>query len=169
MHILTVTITLLVICVGLIENPGVYSGQAQAKSPGTNNGIKTPPSKSYKAVSVQDLLKAPGNFVKQSVSFQGVFSSFSDLGLDYPRVMRSSRDYLSLIIFRPDVTHHQIPLSELKLIAPRKISTSLEKLSLGDQVRVQGKVVSDALGEPWVDVDQVIILKKAPAKVDKQQ
>lgn len=141
----------------------MLGGQVQA-APKKTTAASKPSLTSYKTVNVQDLLKTPSRYLKQPVTLKGVFSSFSDLGLDYPRVMRSSRDYLSLLIFRPDVMHHQIPLSEMKLIAPRKLSPSLEKLALGDEIQIQGKVISDALGEPWIDVDKVTILKKAPEK-----
>ena len=69
--------------------------------------------------------------------------------------------FLIVLIRRPDVTSHKIPLSELKLLFPRTKSKQVKDLETGDTVFVQGKVFSTALGDPWVEVEQVMILDKS--------
>ena len=108
-------------------------------------------------------------WMSKPVAFEAVFNSFSPLGLDYKPVNRESKNYLSLLILRPDVTGHDIPLSELKLMLPRKKVNDVMELEAGDTILVQGKVFSAALGDPWMDVDDVTILKKTPnSKLDSK-
>lgn len=115
---------------------------------------------SYQTVSPIDLLKDPQGYVDKNVSFEGVFNNFSSLGLDYKKAMRDSKDYVSFLIRRPDVTHHTIPMSELKLIFPRKKSEDVMHLETGDKILVKGKVFSTALNEPWLDVAEIKVLHK---------
>ncbi len=117
-------------------------------------------SASYQTVSPVDLLKDPSGFLDKNVSFEGVFNNFSSLGLDYKKAMRDSKDYVSFLIRRPDVTHHTIPMSELKLIFPRKKSEDVMHLETGDKILVKGKVFSTALNEPWLDVAEIKVLQK---------
>jgi hypothetical protein len=119
------------------------------------------PASEYRPVQPLELLKSPASFVNHYVTFNATFNSFSSLGLDYKRVLRDSKDYVSVLIRRPDVPHHDIPLSELKLFLPRSKSESVMELEAGDQVSVKGKVFAVALGEPWMDIDQISVLKKA--------
>ena len=35
-------------------------------------------------------------------------------------------------------------------------------LKTNDEIEIKGKVFSDALGDAWVDVTQLTVLKKAP-------
>lgn len=113
------------------------------------------------------LLGHTSDWMSKPVSFEAVFNSFSPLGLDYKPVNRESKNYLSLLVLRPDVTGHDIPLSELKLMLPRKKVNDVMELEAGDTILVQGKLFSAALGDPWMDVDHVTILKKTPnSKLD---
>lgn len=114
----------------------------------------------YVAVSPIDLLKDPKQYLNKRVTFDGVFSSFSSLGLDYKKAMRDSKDYVSFLIRRPDVASTSIPLSELKLIFPRKKSDDVLKLEAGDKISVKGQVYSTALNEPWLDITDVKVLEK---------
>jgi hypothetical protein len=136
-------------------------------------GAKTPASNlSYSDVAPLSLLKAPTSYLNKGVSFDATFNSFSSLGLDYKKAMRDSKDYVSLIIRRPDVDKHVIPLAELKLFFPRKKAEEAQykeimQLETGDEIRVQGSVFSAALNEPWVDIQDIKIVKKLkPAKVE---
>ncbi len=113
------------------------------------------------------LLKAPEQFLDKGVRFLATFNSFSNLGLDYEKAMRESKDYISMLILRPDVKHHKIPLSELKLIYPRKQSEAVLNLESGDKIRLTGSVFSQALGDPWVDVEQVEVIEKVEKKEEK--
>lgn len=115
----------------------------------------------YQDTTVIDLVKTPDQFLEKGVRFTATFNSFSNLGLDYNKAMRESKDYISMLVLRPDVSHHKIPLAELKLIYPRKQSEAILNLESGDEIRVNGSVFSTALGDPWVDVEQVEVIKKA--------
>ncbi|MFM7469454.1 MAG: hypothetical protein ACKO37_08155 [Vampirovibrionales bacterium] len=117
------------------------------------------------------LVSTPQQYLGKRVVFQGVFSGFSGLGLDYvfktkdgKMQKKSSKEYVTLTMLRGDVTHHQIPLSELKIFANRGLSGQMEKVSQGDQLRIEGDVLSDALGDAWVEAKQIRILKAAPPK-----
>lgn len=118
----------------------------------------------YDSVHLGELLKNPTSYLKKNVKFRGEFSSFVTLALDYKPAFRDSKDYISFAIFRPKT---QIPLSELKLAFPvekAKDNKTLTDLGKGDLIEMFGTVFSDALGEPWVDVVAVKMLKPAPDK-----
>lgn len=122
---------------------------------------------SYSEVNPLQLVANPETWSEKKVSFEGTFNTFSPYALDYKGAMRTSKDYIAFLILRPDVSHHTIPLSELKLIFPRKKVDSVMELESGDSVLVKGKVFSAALGDPWVDVDEVVLLKKSPENLAK--
>ncbi len=107
-----------------------------------------------------DLLKNPAQHLNQKVTFTGVFNRFADTALDYKKAFRDSRDYVSFFILRPDVSQHTIPLSELKLFFPRKKSSEVMELETGDKIQIVGTQFSNALDEPWVDVEHIKILQK---------
>lgn len=111
-----------------------------------------------------DLLKNPSHFLNKSVEFEGTFNSFSSLGLNYKKAYKDPKDFISILILRPDVTHHKVPLSELKLMYPRKKSEAILKLESGDIIKIKGKVFSTMLNDPWVEIDAVDILKKMHPK-----
>lgn len=130
-----------------------------------------------KTVAPLDLLKKPEAYLNQRIYLEGEFRTFSTLGLDYKPAFRDSKDYVSLLIRRPDVSHHKIPLSEVKLFYPRQNASLkpvgkekpapkvvaqnevLSKLEPGDWIGLEGTVFSTALGDPWVDVTTVTRLK----------
>lgn len=119
----------------------------------------------YTDVNPLDLVANPQNYINQKVKFTGQFDKFSSIGLDYPPVNRSSKDYISFIIKRTDVDKdYNIPLSELKLILKRDKAEKLIDLESGDKIEVAGTVFSTALNDPWVDVDSVKMLNPKPAK-----
>ncbi len=107
-----------------------------------------------------ELLKNPSQHLNQKVTFTGVFNRFADTALDYKKAFRDSRDYVSFFILRPDVSQHTIPLSELKLFFPRKKSSEVMDLETGDKIQIVGTQFSNALDEPWVDVEHIKILQK---------
>lgn len=111
-------------------------------------------------VETLDLLKAPAKHMNQKITFTGTFNRFADTALDYKKAFRDSRDYVSFFILRPDVAQHTIPLSELKLFFPRKKSTEVMDLETGDKIQIVGTQFSNALDEPWVDVEHIKILQK---------
>ena len=83
-----------------------------------------------------ELVKNPGAFLNKTVHFEGHFSSYTNLGLDFPEALRESKTHVGLLVFRGDVyPQYHIPLSELKLFVPRKGNEKLEELNfnLGDK------------------------------------
>ena len=84
----------------------------------------------------------------------GEFNSFSTLPLDYEKAMRSSKDYIGLVLSRPD--QPDIPLVELKLAAALKMfKDNSINIEHGNKVILKAKVYAIALGEPWLEVDNI--------------
>ncbi len=105
-------------------------------------------------VALVDLVSEPKKFLGKRVVIAGEFNSFSTLPLDYEKAMRSSKDYIGLVLSRPD--HSEIPLVELKLAAPLKMfKDNSINIEHGNKVILKAKVFAVALGEPWLDVDSI--------------
>jgi len=114
----------------------------------------------YEPTKTLAVVQTPDKFLNKPIEIEGVFSSFSSLGLDYKKALRPAKQYITLLIYRPDVTHHKIPLGELKLFFPREYSDSVMKLEAGDKISIKGSVFSTALGDPWMDAEQIVVLEK---------
>jgi hypothetical protein len=115
-----------------------------------------------------DLLKDSSMYLNKKVTFVGTFNRFADIALDYKKAFRDSRDYVTFFILRPDVKEHTIPLAEMKLFFPRKQSDEVMDLESGDKIQIVGTQFSNALEEPWIDVDHIKILEKIP-RTDKKK
>jgi hypothetical protein len=128
----------------------------------------TPPASNIMNVTSNQLVTEPSIYLNKKVQFKGTVSGFSAIGLDYNRIERSSKDYVSLVIYRDDVPEsYDIPLSELKLFVSRKLLKELKRVGQDDEVSITGKVVSTALSDAWVDVTELKVLKSAnPEKAD---
>lgn len=113
-------------------------------------------------VDVLDLVNNPGTYINKYVLIEGTFDKYTTLGLDYKPALRSSKDYITFIIRRPDTKRkdHVIPLSELKLMIARKMAETYTSLETGDNVKIYGQVFSAALSDPWVDVDHILSTTK---------
>ncbi len=114
-----------------------------------------------------DLVNDPKKYLDKHVRFKTRFYAFSSLALDYKPAMRSSKDYLSILVLRDD---SHTPLSELKLAVPMsKDNTTFNKmlgtLKDGDKIEIVGTEFSMALGDPWVDV--IDLKRLEPPKPDK--
>lgn len=154
-------------------SPGIAQQANETKKTDAveNKSLKTkdttetalPKPDSYQLVSSLELVKAPDDYLTKGVEFDGVFHSFSTLGLDYPPASRDSNKFINVLVLRPDVSHHDIPLSELKLFFPRQNSDAILALESGDKVRIQGQVFSTAIGDPWVDIQNLEVLESANA------
>lgn len=133
------------------------------------NGVQqiTTPSVTYVNVDPLDLVKRPNFYLRKNVKIKGKFDKFSTLGLDYKPAMRSSEDYISFLIQRPDVTDHNIPLSELKIFLKRNEAEKYIDLNSGDIVEFSGEIFSTALGDPWMDVNKFTVISTTP-KEDKK-
>lgn len=103
--------------------------------------------------------------MRRNIKIKAKFDKFSTLGLDYSPAMRSSEKYISFLIQRPDMTSHDIPLSELKIFLKKEVAEKNIDLDAGDEIEFTGKVFSTALGDPWMDVDSFKVLTvKKPKK-----
>lgn len=121
-------------------------------------------------VTTDTLVDKPHEFANKNVKFTANFHAFSSLALDYKPAMRSSKNYLSFLVMRPN---SKIPFSELKLAMaiPKEKdpdNTLLAGLKEGDEVEVTGKVFATALDEPWVDVLKLKKLSSAPEKKEDE-
>lgn len=107
------------------------------------------------------VVNAPESYLNKTVLMKAKFDKFSTLGLDYKPAFRSSDNYISFLIKRDD-TSHDIPLSEMKLFLKREDAEKFIDLKTDDEIEIKGVVFSDALGDVWIDVKQLTIIKKAP-------
>lgn len=155
------TLTLVVFSVFVINlTPNaVFAGETNNFAP-----IQKPAAKEFLTVSPLDLVNNPKNFMDKNIKMQAQFVKFTTLGLDYDRAMRDSKDYISVLIKRPDVAkQYTIPLSELKLIIKRDAAEKLIDMKSGDKIEITGKVFSSALNDPWVDVYKLTSLESKTA------
>jgi hypothetical protein len=120
----------------------------------------------YAGASSLDIVAYPRKYLGKKVKIKSTFDKFSTLGLDYKPAFRDSQKYISFLIKRDDVKDHTIPLSEMKIFILRTEAEKFIDLDSGDVVEIYGKVFSDALGDSWVDVDQLVVLEKK-TKIEK--
>ena len=124
----------------------------------------------YQIVKPLDLVNNPQNFLNKEIKMYAEFNKFSTLGLDYDKAFRDSKDFISILIKRPDVSEeYTIPLSELKLILKRDEAEKLLDIESGDKIEITGKVFSTALNDPWVDIYKLKNLEVKQSKdLDKE-
>lgn len=109
------------------------------------------------------VVNSPKSYVGKNIVMIAKFDKFSTLGLDYKPAFRSSDNYISFLIKRDDTTY-DIPLSEMKLFLKRETAEKFIDLKTNDEIKIVGTVFSDALGDAWVNVDSITVVKKAPEK-----
>lgn len=97
----------------------------------------------------------------------GKFDKFTTLGLDYKKAFRDSSKYIGFLLQRDDVKDHNVPLSEMKLFLKRDYAEKFVDLNTGDKISVTGIVFSNALGDSWVEVDNITVLEKAPKEKEE--
>jgi len=124
---------------------------------------------SYKQINALELVDKPQSYLNQKIKINATFDKFSTLGLDYKPAMREAKNYISFLIKRPDVTSNNIPLSELKLIIKREKAEKLIDLESGDKIEFTGNVFSNALNDPWVDVDNIKVLTSKTKTVSSKK
>ena len=112
------------------------------------------------------VVNSPKTYLNKTIIMEAKFDKFSTLGLDYKPALKSSEDYISFLIKRDD-TSFNIPLSEMKLFLKRSIAEKFIDLKTNDEIQIKGIVFSDALGDTWVDVNELKITKKAPEEKKK--
>ena len=108
----------------------------------------------------------PKTYLNKNIVMNAKFDKFSTLGLDYKPAFKSSENYISFLIKRDD-TSFNIPLSEMKLFLKRDIAEKFIDLKTNDEIEINGVVFSDALGDAWIDVQEMKITKKAPEEDKK--
>ena len=121
----------------------------------------------YITVNPLDVVARPNFYLNKNIKIKAKFDKFSTLGLDYNPAMRSYDNYISFLIQRPDVTDHNIPLSELKIFLNRTEAEKHIDLNSGDVIEFTGKVFSNALGDPWMDVDKFTVISTKPKTDNK--
>lgn len=125
----------------------------------TKPTVQTPQAvKTY--VNPLDMVASPSKYLNKIITVKGKFDKFSTLGLDYEPAMRSSEDYITFLIQRPDVVDHNIPLSEMKIFLKRTEAEKHIDLDAGDEIEFSGKVFSNALGDVWMDAEKFTVLTK---------
>lgn len=112
------------------------------------------------------VVASPKTYLNKNIIMNAKFDKFSTLGLDYKPAFKSSEEYISFLIKRDD-TNFNIPLSEMKLFLKRNVAEKFIDLKTDDEIEISGIVFSDALGDAWIDVKEIKILKKAP-ETDKK-
>ncbi len=121
----------------------------------------------YATVNPLDLVNRPNFYLNKNVKITGKFDKFSTLGLDYEPAMMSSDKYIAFLIQRPDVTDHNLPLSEMKCFLPREDAEKYIELNSGDRVEFYGNVFSTALGDVWVEVKKFNSLEPKKEETNK--
>lgn len=144
--------------------PGTYT---VANVTATQSQSATITAKTYTVADPVDIVARPNFYLNKNVKIKAKFDKFSTLGLDYKPAMRSSEKYISFLIQRPDVTDHNIPLSELKIFLDRTEAEKHIDLNSGDIVEFTGKVFSNALGDAWMDVDKFTVISTKPKTESK--
>ncbi len=127
-----------------------------AAPPAANTAAKT-----VYQVSPLTVVNSPKSYLNKTVLMKAKFDKFATLGLDYKPAFKSSDDYISFLIKRDD-TKYDIPLSEMKLFLKRDEAEKFIDLKTNDEIEIKGVVFSDALGDAWVDVQQLTVKTKAP-------
>ena len=118
----------------------------------------------YQQANPLDIVARPSFYLNKNVNITGKFDKFSTLGLDYEPAMRSSENYITFLIQRPDVKDHNIPLSEMKCFLSRDDAEKFIDLNSGDRVEFWGTVFSNALGDVWIDVKKFDSVDKSVPK-----
>ena len=136
-----------------------------AASPAAKPAVTT----TYQDVLPLSVVQNPQKYVGKNIRIKAIFDKFSVVGLDYKPAFRSSEDYILFLIRKTECKGHIIPLAEMKLFITRKKAEKFIDLESGDEIEFTGKVFSAALGDPWIDVDDLKILssKKDNTKTTK--
>ncbi len=126
-----------------------------------NDKVTAEPAQVQTNVSVEEntvkplnVVNSPKTYLNKKIIMNAKFDKFSTLGLDYKPALRSSENYISFLIKRDDTTY-DIPLSEMKLFLKRELAEKNINLKTNDEIKITGTVFSDALGDAWIDVENI--------------
>ena len=114
----------------------------------------------YLNVSPVMVVNNPANYLNKNITFNAEVVTFTSLGLDYKPAYRDPAKYIGVLIRRPDVLDHVVPLSEMKIFITREVAEKNMDVDAGDKVKISGKVFSTALGDPWIDATVFTVLEK---------
>jgi hypothetical protein len=153
-------LTLLLIAISAVMGTSFANTYSSLAATSTVINAPSAPQVQYTDVNALDLVSNPYKFLNRHIRIRAKFDKFSTLGLDYPAVNRPHEKYISFLIQRPDITNHNIPLSELKIFLSKDLAEKNIDLDTGDEIVFTGKVFSTALGDPWVDVDAIKVVNK---------
>lgn len=120
------------------------------------------------SVSSLEIVANPCTYLNKNVKFRATFDKFSALGLDYKPALKSSQDFIGILIKRDDVKDHTIPLSEMKLFLTRTEAEKYIDLNSGDIVDIEGNVFSTALGDPWIEIKKFTIISQSAKSTIKK-
>lgn len=155
------TISLVLLSAVILTTSAVCIEQASANPAPATQTTKTVVQQNVVTASPLAIVANPTFYLNKTVLMKAKFDKFSTLGLDYKAAFKSSDDYISFLIRRDD-SAHDIPLSEMKLFLKRDIAEKFIDLKTDDEIEIKGKVFSDALGDAWIDVSEMKVIKKAP-------
>lgn len=153
------SILIITVCALAFTTSSAYFNEATAE-PAATAAVSTVPQGTVEPISI---VNAPKTYLNKQVTMVARFDKFSTLGLDYKPAFKSSENYISFLIKRDD-TKYDIPLSEMKLFLKREMAEKNIDLKTDDQIKIVGTVFSDALGDAWIDVNELTVIKKAPEK-----
>ncbi len=157
----------LVLMMAVAAGLSVYAQTPQTLLVSANSPVTAQNAASYLTVNPLDVIARPNFYMNKNIKIKAKFDKFSTLGLDYKPAMRSSEKYISFLIQRPDVTDHNIPLSELKIFLNRDEAEKHIDLNSGDVVEFTGKIFSTALGDAWMEVDKFTVISTKPKNETK--
>ena len=125
----------------------------------------------YEDVKAIDVVNNPSKYLNKYIRINGIFDKFSVVGLDYKPAFRKSDDYIAFLIRKTEISGHVIPMAEMKLFITRKDAEKYIDLESGDKIEFTGRVFATALGDPWIDVDNINILstKKVKTKTNAKK
>jgi len=134
--------------------------------------VKPPKTAQYQSAQVLNvppllIVNNPSQYLNKTVSFTGEFVSFTSLGLDYKPAFRDGSKYIGILMRRPDSQDYVIPLSELKMFMKRELAEKNINIEQGDTFKLKGKVFSNALGDPWLDITEFKIIGKKNKQEEK--
>ena len=156
-YIITLVMILSFGLIGSITNPALSQNGTQQKTKAQKQAVDTKPIETTSL----NIVNNPSKFLNKRVKMQATFDKFSSLGLDYNKALRPATKYIGILIQRDDVSDHNIPLSEMKLFLTKELAEKHIDLDTGDKIELTATVFSTALGDPWLDVKSLRVIKKA--------
>lgn len=158
---------ILVLAAALIIGAGVSTQFINSQTLAVPAYTTTAPQVRYIDVNPLSVVSNPYQYLNKYIRIRAKFDKFSTLGLDYKPALRPHEKYISFMIQRPDITNHNIPLSEFKMFLTKEVAEKHIDLDSGDEILFTGKVFSTALGDPWMDVDSFVVTKKVKNETQK--